>query len=569
MNKIRIMDEILSNKIAAGEVVEKCVSIVKELVENSIDAGSKKIKIDLIESGVKEIKVTDDGSGMSKEDASLAFLRHATSKLYSEDDLYRINSLGFRGEALPSIASVSDVTLKTSTGGVGTSINIKGGKLISEEKSEARKGTTITVKNLFYNTPARLKHLSSLYSELASIMEFVNKIALSNPNISFSLSNDNKNILYTDGSNNLLKVINEIYGLDVTKKMIEINCENDDYEINGYISYPEVTKSNRNHIITFVNKRIVKNLELTRVINDSYHTYKPEDKYPIVVLNITVDSSLIDVNIHPTKQDIKFGKLNELKELISSEIKNKLKSIRFIPSVETKIDIQNNYEELSIDFGNIKEEFSINTIRKEEVNNVITNDIDKLPLLYPIGEIQGTYIVCQNEKGMYLIDQHAAKERINYEYYINIIGHNTNTVSMLFPISIELPNNEYLIVKENINFIRELGFEIEEFGVSTFMIRSHPIWIPTNYEEEAIKKILDLIVVIEHDFSKDKFNEKLSITLSCKLSIKANENISIKEMESLIDDLRKCSNPYTCPHGRPTVIFYSYYELEKLFKRAM
>lgn len=561
MNNIKIMDEILSNKIAAGEVVEKCVSVVKELVENSIDAGSKKIKIELLESGVKEIKVVDDGKGMDYEDASLAFQRHATSKIYDEEDLYRIHSLGFRGEALPSIASISNVVMKTSTGDIGTEINIKGGKEVYKKKCEARKGTIIIINDLFYNTPARLKHLSSLYSELANVVEFVNKIALSYPSISFTLLNDNKVIFNTDGSNNQLKVINKIYGLEISKKMIEINGSNDDYEINGYICYPEITKSNRNHIITLVNNRVVKNIELNRVINDCYHTYKPEDRYPIVVINIYVDPTLIDVNIHPTKQDIKFSKMDQLKEIIISSIEEGLSSIRLIPKVENKeIEKATLYEEIRMDFGSVNEEV------EEEKTDISS---DKLPELYPVGVVRGTYIVCQNDMGMYLIDQHAAKERVNYEYYKKVIGKSNDVTSMLFPINIELPYNEYIIVKENINIFESLGFTVEDFGQNTLIFRSHPIWLPIGNEEEAIKKILDLIVVKEKEFNIDRFNERIAITLSCKMSIKANENISFKEMESLIQQLNNCSNPYTCPHGRPTVIFYSYYEIEKLFKRVV
>lgn len=576
MSKIQVMDEVLANKIAAGEVVEKCVSIVKELVENSIDAGSKRIKVELIESGVKEIKVTDDGSGMDESDALLAFQRHATSKLLDEDDLFRINTLGFRGEALPSIASVSDVTLKTSTGDVGTEINIKGGKLISQFKSEARRGTIITVRNIFYNTPARLKHLSSLYAELANIVDYINKMALSHTDISFSLYNDGKLLLNTDGSNNQLKVINEIYGMDVTKKMIEVSCEDDDYEVTGYISYPEITKSNRNHIITFVNGRLVKNYELNKVINDSYHTYKPEDKYPIVVLNISVDSSLIDVNIHPTKQDIKFSKIEELKTLISNEIRSKLNSINFIPKVEIKEEKEvyvPQYKETTL---NLERSTYVEKEPPKEIHFEIQEETheyvkegDKLPEMYPVGLVKGTYIICQNELGMYLIDQHAAKERVNYEYYLKVVGRSKDTISMLIPISIEIPKNEFIIIKQNMDILLDLGFEVEEFGINTLVFRSHPVWLPRGYEEEAIRKMLDLIVVKEQSFDKEKFNEKVAITMSCKLSIKANENISLNEMEILIDDLRKCKNPYTCPHGRPTVIFYSNYELEKLFKRAM
>jgi len=577
MSKIRVMDEILANKIAAGEVVEKCVSVVKELVENSIDAGSTKIKIDLLSSGVESILVTDNGIGMDKEDALLAFQRHATSKLLNEEDLFNISSLGFRGEALPSIASVSEVSLKTSTGDVGTHIVIKGGKLITNESSDARKGTEITVRKLFYNTPARLKHLSSLYSELASVVDFVNKIALSFPNVSFILTNDGKTLLNTDGNGNLLKVINSIYGIDVTKKMIEINVSDDEYKIFGYISMPEVTKSSRNSMITLVNGRIVKNNEINKTINDAYHTYKPEDRYPIVVLKIEVDTSLTDVNIHPTKQDIKFSKLDELKELISNTISKALKEIRLIPKIENKEIIPTintykeekkeelvespKYEEVTLDF-NVNEE---STNYKEE----ITIEKPNVPVMYPVGLVRGTYIIAQNVEGMYLIDQHAANERVNYEYYKKALTNKPEVIDMLIPINIELPTNEYIILKENLDILRDIGFEVEEFGINSFIIRSHPIWMPRGYEEEAIRKIVDLIVIKEKQFDKEKFNDRIAMTVSCKLSIKANDNISNEEMETLINNLRKCENPYTCPHGRPTIVFYSNYELEKLFKRVM
>ena len=307
-----VMDEILANKIAAGEVVEKCASVVKELVENSIDAGSSEIKIELIDAGTKQIKITDNGSGMDKEDAVLAFSRHATSKLKTEDDLYRIETLGFRGEALASIASVSKIELKTSTGGVGTSVIINGGRIESVNESDSRIGTIITVSDLFYNTPARLKHLKSLYTELANITEYVNKMALSHPEIKFVLMNNGNTILNTDGSGNLLKTISSIFGINIVKKMLEVNSEDNDYIISGFITLPEVMRSSRNGIITLVNGRVVRNADINRIINDSYHGYKPDNRYPVVVLNIEVDPSLVDVNIHPTKMDIKFSKMDEL-----------------------------------------------------------------------------------------------------------------------------------------------------------------------------------------------------------------------------------------------------------------
>ncbi|HHT38708.1 MAG TPA: DNA mismatch repair endonuclease MutL [Mollicutes bacterium] len=583
MNKIKIMSENLANKIAAGEVVEKCVSVIKELVENSIDAGSKNIKIELLECGIKEMKVTDDGTGMNSEDAKTAFLPHATSKLINEDDLFHISSLGFRGEALPSVASISEVTLKTSTGDVGTVVNIKGGVIQKIEAGDARVGTVVTVSNLFYNTPARLKHLGSLYSELANITNYIHKIALSHNNISFTLINDGKVLFETDGSGNQLKVIKEIYGLDTTKKMIEISASNDDYEINGYISMPEVTKSNRNHLITLVNGRVVRNTDLNRVINEAYHTYKPEDKYPIVVINIWVDPTLIDVNIHPTKMDIKFSKFEALKELIDTEIKSKLNSIRLIPKVEVKKEKTPVIQEQTLELEREESKaFKIEDdtsdykasliLNKEEYDEPIKieEDTKKIPEMYPVGLVKGTYIICQNELGMYMIDQHAAKERVNYEHYLRMLGNPKNdSIEMLFPITIEFPYNEFLIIKENLDILRNMNFTVEELGTNTLLFRAHPTWLPQGYEEAAIRKICDLITIKEKSFSVEKFNESIAIILSCKLAIKANENISHSEMETLIDSLRQCKNPYTCPHGRPTVIFYSNYELEKMFKRAM
>ena len=587
MSSIKVMNEILANKINAGEVVEKCVSIVKELVENSIDAGSDDIKIYLKESGLKEIKVIDNGIGMDKEDAILAFQRHATSKLLKEDDLFNINTLGFRGEALPSIAVISEVVLKTTKDNVSTLIHIKGGKLLENTSCEATSGTTITVSNIFYNTPARLKYLKSPYSELANIVDYINKIALSYPNIKFKLVNDDKELLNTDGSSNLLKVIKEIFGLDVAKRMIYIKEENEDYEIDGYISLPEVTRRTKNNMITLVNGRVIKNYELNNTINDAYHTFKEDSRYPIVVLNIKADPVLLDVNIHPTKLDVKFSNFENLTELITQSITSALKTKLLIPKIEAKEKISvPTYEEIKLDFNNTIEEeqqeykknlenyINGNDILKKEIaEETVVEEIknnEKLEELYPIGIALGTYIICENDKGIYLIDQHAAKERINYEKYKYILTHpKQDSISLLIPIILEYPLNEYIIIKENIDFIRSLNIEIEDFGSNSFRITAHPTWLPSGFEEEAIKKILDLIINKEKDFSIEKFNDRLAMTVSCKMSKKANTYSSISEMENLIKDLKKCNNPYHCPHGRPTIIHYSIYELEKLFKRSI
>lgn len=591
------MDEILANKIAAGEVVERCSSVVKELVENSIDAESTEIKIELIDAGTKEVKVTDNGIGMEKEDAINCFGRHATSKIREEEDLFHIETLGFRGEALASIASVSQVELRTSTGEVGTIVEINGGVLKEVRNGDARKGTIMSIKNLFYNTPARLKHLKSLYTELANITDYVNKIALSHTNIKFTLINNGNVILSTDGTGNLLKTIKDVYGIQVVKKMVEIKGEDSDYEISGYMSLPEVHRSNRNGMITLVNGRVVRNADLNRTINDAYHSYKPDTRYPIVVLNITVDPSLVDVNIHPTKMDIKFSKLEELMILIRHMIKNKLEHKTLIPHIveEKKVDeirpteevkVRPRYEEITINFDNMDEVYEqeeeyltvnenliIEEKKEQENEQVFQEDVEdkkkRFPLMYPVGIVHGTYIICQNELGMYMIDQHAAKERCNYERYKKEMGNpSTNSIPLMFPITIELPVNEFIVLKEHFDLLKNMKFDVEEFGVNSIIVKAHPVWLPKDHEEQAIRKIIELIVTCEKNFSIEKFNESVATMLSCKMAIKANQFITMEEAEALLADLKNCENPFHCPHGRPTTIFYSNYDIEKLFKRS-
>ena len=598
MSKIKVMSELLANKIAAGEVVEKCVSIVKELVENSIDAKSSEIKIELKEAGLREIKVVDNGIGMDSNDALLAFQRHATSKLYDADDLFHISSLGFRGEALPSIASVSEVILKTCQKEKGTLIHIKGGHLVENTSAEARVGTSITVSNLFYNTPARLKHLSSIYSELASITDYVNKMALSYPKVKFRLINDEKELLTTDGSGKLLKVIHAIYGMNVTKKMIPVSASNDDYKITGYISMPEVNRSSRNYMTTIVNGRVIKNAALNKTINDSYSSFKEDTRYPIVVLIINTDPALIDVNVHPSKLDIKFSNFDDLKllinEMITSNIQNKL----LIPKIEVKKELPSfTYQNLSLELERniVKEEEKndedyqtklsnlinfreipnqeLQELENEENNTYIeevTSKKEKLPELYPIGLALGTYIICENEKGIYLIDQHAAQERINYEKYSYLLSHpSKNTTSTLIPIVLEFPMNEFLIIKKNMDILKELNIEIEEFGTTSFRITSHPTWFPKNNAEGILKRIMEQIIKEESNFNLAKFRDHLAATIACKASVKANTRITHEDMESIISQLKQCTNPFNCPHGRPTIIEFTIYELEKMFKRSL
>ncbi len=573
------MSEILANKIAAGEVVEKCASIVKELCENSIDAHAKNIIVNLLEGGKKQIEVIDDGEGMNSEDALLAFQRHATSKLYREDDLFFINTLGFRGEAIPSIASVSKCTLKTSDEKEGTQITFEGGKLKENKSASLRKGTSICITKLFYNTPARLKYLKSEQTELANCISFIEKLALAFPAISFTLTNDNHCVVKTSGSNDLLKTIHEIYGLNISSKMIEVKSSNDDFDLYGYICKPEILKSNRNHMITIVNDRVVKNYEINKAINDAYYTYKPDIKFPIVVLKINTDPTLVDVNIHPTKQDIKIGKMDVLNNLIIKTLKNALYKSLLIPSalknnseeVMQKITIDNIIKEKESVYNN--EEVKVQTefnFKEETTEPIIVNEQMKELVLYPVGLAHGTYIIAENEEGIYLIDQHAAQERVNYERNLAALkSKEIYTTSLLIPITIELSSGEMAKVKEEETKLRELGFDFEEFGLNTLIFKGHPTWLRSGYEEESIRKIIDLITSGIKSIDPVKFNESIAITLACKMSIKANMHISKEAMEELLKELCACDNPYNCPHGRPTIIKFSNYDLERMFKRVM
>lgn len=586
MSKIQVMNEDLANKIAAGEVVERCLNVVKELVENSIDAKSSKIRVALKDSGILEITVADDGVGMDEDDATLAFSRHATSKLKSLNDLFHIASLGFRGEALPSIASVSKVELRTSTNDIGTYLYLEGGQLVKKERYPLEKGTTITVKNLFYNTPVRLKYLKSLSTELSLIIDYMNKMALSYPNIKFILENNDKELLNTTGDGNLLKVIYAVYGIDVAKKMIEINGENDDYVISGYVSYPEAAKASRNVMTTLVNGRVIKNQALNRAILDTYHTYIPKDKYPVIVINISVDPILVDINIHPQKMDIKVSKLDELLSLVTSLIEKKLKEILLIPhasvrNIETIYEVEDALplekpKSIFDDDNDIKIEkeveevtFDFQTDSEQPIKDEIPHEEYRIKKMHPLGIIHKTFIVAENEEGMYLIDQHAIAERINYEKFMKELSkENKDTTDLLVPIKLEYPKDEFLKIKEYLDVLKSIGVYLEEFGDHTFLVRRHPTFIYKGREKDSIEKIISILLE-KGTFSKEKFIEKTATTLACRLSIKANDYISLEEADYLLETIRTCENPFTCPHGRPTIIAYSNYELEKMFKRVM
>lgn len=577
--KIRVMSENLANKIAAGEVVEKCASVVKELVENAIDAGSTHIKVNLEDGGIKKIEVIDDGSGMDRDDARLAFARHATSKIYKDDDLYFIETLGFRGEALASIASVSEVNMLTCSGEVGTHVHIKGGLMDLVEDAQARIGTTITITNLFYNTPARLKYLKSEVTEANNCIRYIEKLALSKPDIAFTLTNNDRVVVKSSGSGNLLKCIHEIYGLNTSSNMLEIASSSDDFEISGFVSKPSVLKKNRNHLNTIVNGRVVRNNEINRAINDAYNTYKHEGFYPVVVINIETDPTLVDPNIHPTKQDIKISKIENLEKLLYNTIKKALYDNLLVPNAlvdESLNNVKDDFDESRY----VVENSNNTTIIQTKLDFATPKDIEDISAekntelktlnLYPIGQVHGTYIIAEDEDAMYILDQHAAHERVNYEMIKKKFHDSEVTITdMLVPLSIELSTSDFNTFMENKSVLDELGFKIEEFGINTIVIKTHPTWLAKNFEGDNLRSIIDLVITSGKNFNKDRFLDSLAKMVSCKMSVKANEHLSFEEMDQLLKDLVKCDNPYNCCHGRPSIMRFSSYELEKMFKRVI
>jgi DNA mismatch repair protein MutL len=593
MGRIKQLEDSLSNLIAAGEVVENMASVVKELVENSIDANSTNISIDLLEAGLNEIKVADDGLGMNKEDMLMCVKRHATSKIKTSHDLFHITSLGFRGEALPSIASVSHLEIISSEGDVGHRLFYLKGELKENSEYAPRKGTVISVKYLFYNTPARLKHLKATNTELSYIVDYINKIALSHPEISFTLTNNSKRLFKSSGSNDYLKVLSNIYNIDIIKNMVLFESENQFFKISGYLTKPAINRSSRTHITVIANGRMIKNNKIVNAVTEGYRTYLPIGKYPIVFLNVELDPLLIDVNVHPQKLEVKFTEERMLLSLIRSTVNDKLKTLMLIPEIKEDIPQPTyKYETLNLktedtetpslvkeDFVNyindlvekkqtkVTETIIRTELKEEEILEV--KETKKLPRLEYIGQYLGTYLIAQNEEGLYLIDQHAAAERVRYENYCNLFGSvNIEAHKLLIPITLNLSNQEVLQLKDQLEIFNPLGIKVIANEFNGIDILEVPTWYPENFEriytEEIVKQILE-----GKDVSVISSRDSLAKNLSCKHSIKANKYINKNEITKLLSDLANCENPYTCPHGRPVIIKFTQTEIEKMFKRIM
>ncbi|MGG1574352.1 DNA mismatch repair endonuclease MutL [Fictibacillus sp. NRS-1165] len=614
MGKIIQLDDHLSNKIAAGEVVERPASVVKELVENSIDAHSSRIEIELEEGGLSLIRIIDNGDGIEPEDCELAFSRHATSKIKEEQDLFQIRTMGFRGEALPSIASVSQMEMKTGTGtGAGTALSIMNGQIQSVSSTNARKGTDITVRHLFYNTPARLKHMKTINTELGNISDVINRLALGHPEISFRLRHNGRDLLNTNGSGNVLNVIAAVYGMNVARNMVPVSARSLDYEIEGYIAKPEITRASRTYVSLFMNGRYIRNYAVQRAVQQAYHTLLPIGRYPLVVLSITMDPSIIDVNVHPSKLEARLSKEPELNSLVEEEVRKVLRKLRLIPEPSSSLTVSKPEKDLSEQHSftfeheikpsartekeadqplftehvrNEEEKFpeevkEVQQLTEEDSFSYVPNQVpeqqepaesenmSKIPAMYPIGQMHGTYIIAQNEEGMYLIDQHAAQERIKYEFFREKVGQVASELQeLIVPLTFQFTNKEALIINDHLEVLEKVGVFLEPFGRSTYIVKAHPQWFPAGFEKESIEEIIDQVL---NDKQADikKLREKAAIMMSCKGSIKANHHLRNDEIFMLLETLRKSEDPYTCPHGRPIIIHFSTYEMEKMFKRVM
>ena len=723
MGKINILSAELSNKIAAGEVVERPSSVVKELVENSIDAGSTNIKIIIKEFGIQQIRIIDNGSGISNDDLARAFLRHATSKISADYDLFHIETLGFRGEALASISSVSKVTIKSCAGEAqGKMLVLEGGKVVSEEYYAPIKGTDLSVENLFYNTPARLKYLRNPHTEQANITNIIHKFALSYPNVAFELHVDGKITFKTYGDGDVHKILSKIYNMGVARNMIEFSGNNDDYKVFGYISVPEETRASKNYINIFINGRYIKNYGIQNAIIDAYETLLMINRYPLCVINIEMDPILLDVNVHPTKQEVRLSKEAELIRLIKEVIAERLSNYTYIPQgmnnvltkkEKAKIEKINFLDELDNKFGDVedknifsneqrevesnvqdKNSFSedrkgleirvevessfsgdqevashviqeneflfggdllsksgeekipvqskentfnqrsktqriksdlpdlsynshprdnrnkfgdkptkkeienfMNFSRKEDnssyddrteevVSNVVKDDshfneikdakivqdddtkVRTLPDLKVLAQIFKTYILSEADNKLFLIDQHAAAERYNYEkLQREFIERKNYKKQMLIPLMFDFSVEEAAEVRNNLEKFEELGIVFEEFGDNSYVVREFPGWIEED-EEQMIKIIVEKVLRNNNITFNELRNDAIAMA-SCKMSIKANQVLTDVEMNKVISDLYECKNPFTCPHGRPIITKMEKKDLEKMFKRIV
>lgn len=597
MGKIHQLDTQTANMIAAGEVVERPMGVVKELVENAIDAGSTRITVSVIDGGMTKITVRDNGIGMDSEDALNAFKRHATSKIKGQNDLFDIHTLGFRGEALPSIASVSKVTLTTSDGNDSTRVQIEYGEIKNAGNYPCDEGTEISIEGLFYRTPARLKHLKSGSYENTLIQDVIVKFAFSYPSIAFTFISNDRISFQTTGKGNLLEVIYQAWGREAEENAIAVDFSDYDYHVTGYIVKPSLTRVSRNCMHVFLNGRMVRTFRLYKSILDGYEDFIVKGRNPLVVLNVEMDPQLLDVNVHPSKWEVRISKENQLEYLIKDNIREALKSTILAPVAEVKVAVQRAaVEPIVFDTNSalvtpfvakkevtvtpVVETKPIEAIKEENIKPVIQEEIkeekiikekeiqhEKLPEMTVIGQLHEKFILCSTEKGLAILDQHACQERMHYEELLQKLEETTPVMmELLVPISI-LAGNDLVERVDEINAsISDMHFQFEPFGRDTFIVRSVPMWMKEVEEERFLQDVIDNFKN-DRDSKYARMEKKKIATMACHSSIRFNRTLSLDEMKEVVKQLYKCQNPYHCPHGRPTFIILDEKELTKEFLR--
>ncbi|MTV82987.1 DNA mismatch repair endonuclease MutL [Secundilactobacillus folii] len=657
MAVIHELSAVLADQIAAGEVIERPASVVKELVENAIDADSHEIDILVEEAGLKSIEIIDDGSGIEADQLALAFRRHATSKIDDRKDLFRVHSLGFRGEALPSIASIADVEMTTSTGGEGAVIHLAGGKVISQKPAEARRGTDIKVRDLFYNVPARLKYMKSLNTELSKIVDIVNRLAFGHPDIQISLTHNNRELMRTAGRGDLQQVVGSIYGMNKAAKMLPISGSDADFKVSGYVSLPELTRASRSYMTILINGRYIRNFQLSKAIIAGYGSKLMVGRYPVAVVNLEMDPLLVDVNVHPTKQEVRISKEDQLSKLLTVTIRSKLSEQNLIPdgltnlhhgrvdpakvsvelesvsqthqpqSSQTETDstdrqlvvrsqssapkpnsasvgtadsqalfaqqpsetghrpivirskeqldsptvaaFENKYQVPKPPFDKVVQTLDQTNAKRSSkmTEQELFQQKGRFPNLVYIGQFHGTYLLAQADEGLYILDQHAAQERVNYEYYRQVIGEvSADQQRLLVPIVLDYSTSDMLKISDQLETLAAVGLHLEQFGPNSFIIRQHPTWFKTGQESDTIKEMIDWVLRDGH-LTVAQFREKTAIMMSCKRAIKANHHLDDQQARALIEHLKKAENPFNCPHGRPVLIHFTDKDMEKMFKR--
>jgi len=587
MGKIIKLDEHLTNMIAAGEVVERPMGVIKELVENSIDAQATQIEISIIDGGIQLIEVNDNGNGMDKEDASNAFLRHATSKIKTVKDLWSIRTLGFRGEALPSIASVSKTTMLTSDGEDQTRIEIHYGKTVSMKPYACARGTSVKVEGLFHKTPARLKHQKTVNSETNAVIDLVEKFALSHPEIAFKLINNGSMKFQTTGNGNLQEVLFCIYGKEIATNSTLIAFDDYDFAVEGVIVLPSVSRATKQYMTVFVNNRVIKNYVILKAIEEAYSDYLVDDRYPICVLNITMDYQLVDVNVHPSKWEIRITKerqlFNLIKEHIKQELYDNMRVAEFTPSMPLKptkpvYQEQQFFPDFHINENTRQDSYLAPQLQEEEKyqeeadSNIeeefVEGENSIFLQLEVIGQLHGKYILAQGVEGLYIIDQHAAEEKYNYEMFKRELSNQEIMMQdLLVPIVIELPLAK-ISQLDNINLqMANIGLNFELFGSNTVIIRTIPIWLDRIDKEAFIQDMIDLYDE-KKEYSIEEIKKDALASIACHFSIKFNRVLTIHEMRQVITNLSKCEQPFNCPHGRPTIISITTAQLLKEFKRG-